>query len=306
MSQYQRLLLIADPGMRRSPAFERAVWLARTTGAALHLSLFGRSSFIGAVARIDAAQAQAAREAWLAQRRAWLAQEGESLNEQGLAVSTQAVWSGDVAQDVAAQARELGADLVIKDVHHESALKRLLLKPLDWQLLRSSSVPVLLVNTLAHAVPRRVLAAVDAGDGGLNEGSPNDRVVRAALALAIQCDAELHLVYCFDAALNAGMTASGNGMDFSADLYEALQTLHRENFGRLAQRFGVPAERAHFLAGPAGSVLPDFAADHHADAIVMGTAQREGLDRLLLGSTTETVLEHVGCDVLAVPTADAT
>lgn len=302
MSQYQRLLLIADPDMRRTPAFERAAWLARTTGAALHVGLFGRNSFIGAVARIDAAQAQTAREAWLAQRRTWLAQEAESLNEQGLAVSTQAVWSSDVAQDVAAQARELRADLVIKDVHHEPALKRLLLKPLDWQLLRSSPVPVLLVNTLAHAVPRRVLAAVDAADGGVNENSPNDRVVRAALALSIQCDAELHMVYCFDTALNAGVTASGVGVDFSVDLYEALQTTHRENFERLAQRFGVPADRAHFLAGSAGSVLPDFAADHRADALVMGTAQRTGLDRLLLGSTTEIVLERIGCDVLAVPT----
>ncbi len=52
MSQYQRILLLADPSLRRTPAFERAVWLARASGAALHIALFDRDPLISAAALV--------------------------------------------------------------------------------------------------------------------------------------------------------------------------------------------------------------------------------------------------------------
>jgi nucleotide-binding universal stress UspA family protein len=43
-----------------------------------------------------------------------------------------------------------------------------------------------------------------------------------------------------------------------------------------------------------------FAEDQHADLIVMGTHGRRGLDRLVMGSVTESVLRKARCPVLAV------
>lgn len=193
MSQYQRILLIADPGMQRTPAFERAVWLARRTGASLHMAVFDRVAPIQAMGVFDATRVEAARDAFVGEQRRWLQQQAGLLRSQGCAVTADAVWADSPKEEMLAYIAEYAPDLAIKDVRHESALKRLLLRPLDWDLLRESPVPLLLVGTLAHAVPRRVLAAIDVSQGPVRDGDLNDSIVKSALALAIQCDAELHL-----------------------------------------------------------------------------------------------------------------
>ncbi len=50
---------------------------------------------------------------------------------------------------------------------------------------------------------------------------------------------------------------------------------------------------------PAAEVLAAASA-HKADAIVMGTNSRSGLDRLLLGSVAETVVRGASCTVIVV------
>lgn len=54
-------------------------------------------------------------------------------------------------------------------------------------------------------------------------------------------------------------------------------------------------------AGDAAEVIVDRAVAIPADLLVMGTHGRQGLDRVLLGSLTETVLHKAPCPVLTVP-----
>jgi universal stress protein E len=70
-------------------------------------------------------------------------------------------------------------------------------------------------------------------------------------------------------------------------------------FATLAERYGVPAERRHFIMGPPIRTLAEFAAREGLDVLVMGRVQRKGLDKLL-GSTTEHMLYQVPCSVLAI------
>lgn len=296
MSQYQRILLIADPALRRTPAFERAAWLAGTTGAALHIALFDRNAAIAAVSLVDVAGAEGAREAWLAHRRAWLAEQDAQLSRNGLRVTTDAVWAHPAHVEALAHIAEYRPDLVIKDVQHEPLLKRLVLQSLDWHLLRDCAAPVLLVNSLAHAVPRRIIAAVDVARPP-SAADFDGQVIKAALALAIQCNAELHLAHAFDFTVD---TMSGLPVDFSGQLYETLNRLYHETFTKLAQELGVPPERAHYLGGPPALALARLARSSETDVLVLGTHQRHGMDRVLLGSTAEAILDTAPCDVLVV------
>ncbi len=62
---------------------------------------------------------------------------------------------------------------------------------------------------------------------------------------------------------------------------------------------GVPA-RARVTTGLAWEEILRAAREEQADAIVMGTHGRSGLDRMLLGSVTESVLRQSACPVLTV------
>jgi len=298
MSQYQRILLIADPRLQRTPAFERAAWLAKTTGAALHIALFDRSATIAALALVDAKDAEQAREAWLQARRAWLGTEALVLHGHGVKATIAVVWAHPVYEEILTHITEYKPDLVIKDVKHEPLLQRLLLKPLDWHLLRDCPTPVLLVNSLAHAAPRRIVAAVD-GTQLTGTEDFNETVIKSALALAIQCDAELHLASSFDCLMLGADGLSGLPV-VTPGLYETLSKLHDEGFASIARAHGVPPERTHSLVGPASMSLAEFANNAATDVLVVGTHRRHGVDRLLTGSIAEAIVDTAPCDVLVV------
>jgi nucleotide-binding universal stress UspA family protein len=65
-------------------------------------------------------------------------------------------------------------------------------------------------------------------------------------------------------------------------------------------------EVAHFTvtteirAGDARRVILDSAAEWHPDLIVLGSHGRHGLERLLLGSVSESVVRHASCSVSVV------
>ncbi|HUY15269.1 MAG TPA: universal stress protein [Terriglobia bacterium] len=82
------------------------------------------------------------------------------------------------------------------------------------------------------------------------------------------------------------------------DLSQSAQQRLREMTGRYAGR-GVQTETVVHKGFVPDSILA-FARENHADLIVMGTHGRRGLDRLVMGSVTESVLRRSPCPVLAV------
>ena len=189
-------------------------------------------------------------------------------------------------------------DLVIKDVQHESALKRVFITPLDWHLLRECPVAVHLVSEVRCPLPRVVVAAVDPSQPETQITGINDRIIQAANGLSMQCSAELHLLHAYDLSRTHISDAGAGAVTmpgFSSEVRKSLQ----KTFIALADHYGVPTERQHFVEGPPGKALADFAAHHRADVIVMGNAHRKGLGKWV-GSTTEHVLYQVPCNIFAV------
>ncbi|NGY03207.1 universal stress protein [Solimonas terrae] len=297
MKTYQRILLIAGRDMKRSPAMEQAVWLARETGAALHLLLLDHNSTLDMVGHLRHDDVAMLHEAFLRERRDWLGEQAAELCETGLKVTSEAVWTKRPAEEIILHAVEWHADLVVKDIDLHGGIRRVLMTPLDWTLLRRCPAPLLLVNT-EHIAPKRIIVAIDALAGG--DDPLNARIVEQALALAYASNAELHLAYAFQAIAPLETMAPAMVPALSGDLYDTLYRLHHDAFDAFAQRYGVPTERRHFLHGPPGLALFDFATESSADVIVLGTTHRSRLERLLMGSTAETILQHLPCDVLAV------
>ena len=68
-------------------------------------------------------------------------------------------------------------------------------------------MPVFLVGGSSFVLPRKVVAAVEVPDVESTDNELNDRIIKQACSLAMQCNAELHLLYACDisAALLADM-----------------------------------------------------------------------------------------------------
>ncbi|WP_415760476.1 universal stress protein [Pseudomonas sp. LT1P18] len=294
MSQYQRLLLIINPALRHSQAINHAAALAKASSASLHIAALIPS--LKMLSLLEEGDREKARERYLQDHHDWLKDQAKNLRGRGIDVTTEVAWADDMKQDILDHVSEMQPDLLIKEVQHESALKRAFFTPLDWHLLRHCSIPVYLVGGSGFVLPRKVVAAVEVSDAESPDDELNDRIIQQASGLAMQCDAELHLLYACN--ISAAFLADMGGLTL-ADLTKALRRDLEKSFLNLAGRYGVPSDRRHFIQGHPVTALSEFANEHQVDVIVMGRVQSHGVDKLL-GSTTEHILYQVPCSVLAV------
>jgi universal stress protein E len=300
MSQYKTIFLIASPSMVCSPAFIYATNLAKATGARLHICIFDYSETIAAVRLVAKDLVEVAKKAYIEVRRDWARTEASGLLEQGIHATGDAVWAHPMAQEMLTQISELKPDLVIKDSRHESMLKQVFLTPVDWQLLRLCPAPLLLVNSAANTFPKRIIAALDPLRDEPEDSDFNKKIVHEALGLAIQCNAELHLATAFNPTPRTGLGTAESGVLLTAELFETLRANHIDHFMAVADENGVPLDRRHFVEGPAAVAISELAGSSAADVVVVGATQRRGLERLLMGSTAESIFEYAPCNVLAI------
>lgn len=126
----------------------------------------------------------------------------------------------------------------------------------------------------------------------------SERALAAALALARAAHGHVTIVTVVDPLLNAGATAAGAHDTLSRQTQQELQTLLDKAAPGLPPE-GVPAVSIR-VGAPAREILAQ-ADEANADVIVMGMRGLGGAQKLLLGSTSQHVLEKATVPVLVVP-----
>lgn len=305
MSQYQHIMIVTDPAMRRSTAFIRGVELARKTGARLTLLLVDYSPTLYRARFLDAAVLNKAIEGYMAVRERWLEKEAKLLRVEGIKVDTRAIWHKPVYEEIARQAMQGKPDLVIKDNEKTNGVARAVFAPADWQLMRLCPSPLMLVNAHASTHPQSILAAVDPFDSHDKPSSLNDDVVNAALAMAYQCDATVDVVHAYQY-IPTAVPAGTETIFVDSAVFEQIRTEHQRAFAEFGKRHGIPDERMHLLEGSPAVAISKLATEINADLAVLGTVQRRALKRVFIGSTAEEILGSIDCDVLVLKPQDFT
>jgi universal stress protein E len=224
-------------------------------------------------------------------------------SHEGVKTGCAAIWGKPIGDMIIAKTIETKADLVIKDMHQEPALRRIMHTPLDWQLLRLCPAPLMLVHPDAHPETKRVVAAVDPMEIVSRPHDLNDRILQTTLALARLTGAAPHTVYAFEHLPPAAPDADiGGSLTLGyIRMLELTEQAHREAFDRLMDQYQVPPDRRHFLSRVfADKAIGEFVHRELSDLLVIGAVYRSGYEKLMLGSTAERILYHVDCDVLVV------
>lgn len=300
MTHSPRILLIASSKQERTPAFERAVALAEASGAGLNIVTFDYINALEIMGLFNHDALTSVRDSYLQAHRRWLELEAEKERDRGLDVCVKLLWTKKVFDEIQEYISTLAPGMLIKDIHHESALHRLFSTPLDWHLLRHCLCPIQWVIGSTHAMPRKMLAAVNLYRSNDDDLRLNDDILDTASRLATQCQANLQVVYVYDwsAIYASGVTMMG-AMPVEDGFQEALSDAHEEAFSLLCDKHGVLGNHRHFLSGTPQLTLETFARQNDFDLLVMGTLPRRVLERVI-GNTAETVLAHAPCSVLVV------
>lgn len=185
-------------------------------------------------------------------------------------------------------ARERTAGLIVVGGRHHGALNRGLGGSTAHHLVRTAQSPVLVVEPRTESISR-VLAAVDLFNAG-------EATLRAAAGYASPRGARLRAVHVVERAKYPIV------VPLSLDEAE-YERRCRIEFDRMieAELSDLPPDDRVVRTGIAEDEITEEAAVWHADLVVIGSHGRGWIDRLLIGSTTERLLNRLPTSLLVVP-----
>lgn len=211
-----------------------------------------------------------------------------------------------VSESIGAQIEKKGADLVVLTSHGRGAVARFWLGSVADKLVRSLTIPVLLIRPSESSAPpdlkreatlKHILLALDGT-------SMAERIVEPALALSKAMGADFTLIRAIRPAwpFASQATEAASAIWAGAQTIDGEQRRNAQNYlDSVAQRLrseGVVVQtRVRLAEQPANAILEEAAAVG-ADLIALETHGRSGLSRLLLGSVADKVVRGSSHPVL--------
>jgi universal stress protein E len=225
-----------------------------------------------------------------------------ALRRRGLEVACTVVAGHSLSDCITHRLQEAPADIVAIEAHKHHLMSRWFLLHSDYDLIRHCPVPLLIVKGVQRASGRPILAAVDPWHRNDKPASLDDRIVDAARTIAKLQHVSLHSVHAYEPLMGlvAGSAFAPVAIPISVPDDAAQMAMVRQRFKALNTAGRITPPQSHLKLGDPLYVLPTVARSIKAQMVVMGAISRSALDRLLLGSTAEQVLDALPCDVLIV------
>ncbi|MEO8063535.1 MAG: universal stress protein [Pseudomonadota bacterium] len=306
MNKVHRILFaVKNPDSRRQAGFEKAVALARSLGASLELfHAISTPVFMDLQPLTGTSLAEIRREA-LALRTRRLEKMALAARKHHVATTCMVEWDFPPHEAIVRRVKRSKADLIIAECHVGRRLTPWLMHLTDWELLRASPVPVLLLKN-ARAWQRRptILAAVDPSHAHAKPSRLDAQILDAADGLAASFRGAVHVMHSNCPAM-FGLTIGDPAIDAVTlqATYQQLKLKGKRNFEAYANKEHIARKRRHLIDTDAVFGIPELARKLRADLVVMGAVSRSGLKRVFIGNTAERVLNALPCDVLVVKPA---
>lgn len=275
MQAIRSILVVMEPDHPENLALNRARLLTTVTESRLHLLVCDKKK----------------------DHSAYLENIAAPLRAQGLNITTQQAWNSSPHETMIAVSREEGCGLIVKQHFPENPLKKALITPDDWKLLRYSECPVLMVKTDRPWTGGNILAAVDVGNSDGEHRTMHQGIVSNAAELAALAKGTLHLI----AAHPSPMLSSA---DPTFQVSDSIRDRYLARCREFQQDFDLADSSIHVEEGPADVLIPFVAQKLDAVVTIIGTVARTGIAGALLGNTAEVVLDALEGDVVVVKPDD--
>ena len=218
-------------------------------------------------------------------------------------MTTACDWDYPAFEAVVRRALRSKSDLIVAERHAKRHLAPWLLRFNDWELLRRSPVPVLLVKSGRRWERPAVLAAVDPTHSYAKPAKLDAAIIDAASSVATALGGKLHAVHAFVPAVIDVRRLDLDDPNLSAHIESRAAKQATAALERAVGAAGVPPARRHLVGRHPADAIPQVARSTRAGIVVMGALSRSGLKRLVVGDTAERILDALACDVLVVKPA---
>jgi universal stress protein E len=303
MKEINKILAVVDPTVADQPAVRRAAWLAKGSGAELELLVCYYNEYLSGDRLFDSPSLEKARDEVIRNHEKHLETLAEPLRADGVVVKTSAVWDHPLYEGIVRHAIECGADLVVKDTHHHSAVTRALLTNTDWNLIRTCPIPLWLVKPTELTEKPVFVAAIDPMHQHDKPAALDDEILHVAKGISQQVNGEVHAFHSYDPRIAVATATANAYIPVSLPFDEIEQQMHEDHekrFIEITDFHEIEKNNAHLVAGLTHEELPAIASKLEAAVVVMGAVARSSWKRLFIGATAERTLEDLPCDLLII------
>jgi len=294
------LVAVKDPDAKSLPSIAKAARLAKAFGAKLilfHAITDLVSSDIYFVAHGDLSRVRRDTMGLYQKRLETIA---NRLREQGLDVTICAAWDFPAYEAIVRNARKHKADLIVSECHAGRRLTPWLLHLTDWELLRTSPVPVLLVKSGATWEDLNVLAAIDPVHRFAKPAKLDGRILNTAADFTAALGGTLHVAHSYVPVPAGAIPMAGASAPLVTQISEGSLARAKADLKAATEGTRIPRQRQHLVQGPPVQTIPRLAQELGCELVVMGAISRSGLKRVLIGNTAERILSSLTADVLVV------
>ncbi len=298
MGCVNKILAVLDADSQQQKALNRALHLARLSGAKLTLLLSIYDFSYEMTTMLAAEERDTMRDSLINDRKVWIEDLLEDYNTRDIDIEIEVIWHNRPFEAIIETAIKGNYDVIIKATHQREGIANLFFTPTDWHLLRKAPCLVLLVKEHDWPEHGKILAAIHTTGEQEHHQSLNQRITEAAQEFAGWLRSDVHLVNAYP---GAPVTIAAEIPEFDTGSYrESLKDSHQQALAEHGEKFSIPADNQHVHEGLPEQVVPELAEELDAELVVLGTIGRTGFSAALLGNTAEHVIERLNCDLLAV------
>ncbi len=295
------LFAVRDPANVLPSSLAKAIQVARGLGASLELYHVLTDTLIVDLSRYEHDAADSLRDRVENEARAPLARMCATARKHGVTAECTVEWNYPPHEAIVRRAAQTCAELIIADRH--KGARAFFITQTDFELLRMSPVPVLLLRSTKPYRRPKLLAAVDPSHAHAKTAKLDSHILSAAERLANGLRGSLHVAHANHPSivgLNVDAAAKRAATQWTVPTLAELQEQGRQAFEEFLADVEVPRKRTHLLEGNPVKAIPKLAKELKAGIVVMGAVSRSGLERVFIGNTAERVLNSLPCDVLVV------
>ena len=293
MHELSKILSVIDPTVKEQPGMHRAAWLASKTGAELELLVCYYNEYLSGDRLFYSPSLEKARNEVIGSHSKLLEELAEPLRKDGVTVKTSAVWDHPLYEGIVRHVVSTGADLVVKDTHHHSAVTRALLTNTDWNLIRTCPAPLWLVKPIDLEDEPVFIAAIDPMNEHDKPAALDDEILQTSKFIADKVGGQVHAFHSYDPRIAVATATANAYIPVSLPFDEIEQQMHEDHqkrFHEITSFHGIDDNKLHLVAGLTHEELPIVAEELKAAAVVMGAVSRNHWKRLFIGATAERTL----------------
>jgi len=272
LARFERFLAASDASEFSAAAVREAISMASKCGAQLNvMSLVATGVEHAALGEAVLKQEMDMAQAHLDEIRA------QALSA-GVSCETHLIHGQSVDREIVELAERLNVDVIVMGRRGRRGLARMMLGHATAQVIGMAHCNVMVIPRAARVEGRHIVLATDGSRFA-------DAAAVTAVGMAGFCKARATVV---------SVASAGPGPDSRPEAELVVQRVVDHMRGE-----GINAEGI-VLEGRPDELIVAVAKERDADLIVTGSHGRTGLERILLGSTTERILNDSSCAVLVV------